>query len=205
MNSATQIRLTATRLFADRGYEATSLQAISDAVGLTKQSLLYHYRSKETLRRAVLEAVFEHWHERLPRILEAVTSGRGRFEALTEELLDFFESDPYRARLVVRELLDHPDEMREIIARNLRPWVLLIAQFVRQGRDAGGIPPEIDPEAYITHVITLVVSSVAGHIVFEAALGDESEGARERRRQELLRMTRTALFTRTPDAREEKA
>ena len=58
-NSA--IRVAATKLFATRGYEAVSLQAIADVVGVAKQTLLYHYPSKEVLRRAVIDQVFEHY------------------------------------------------------------------------------------------------------------------------------------------------
>ena len=43
-----------TRLFAQKGVEATSLQEVADAVGVKKQSLLYHYAKKEVLHRAVL-------------------------------------------------------------------------------------------------------------------------------------------------------
>ena len=122
-------------------------------VGVTKQTLLYHYPCKDALRRAVLEQVFAHFRERLPQMLEAVTSGHGRFEALTRELVQFFEADPDRARLLVRELLDNPDGMRKLLAENLRPWVLLIAQYIRQGQSSDLIHDDVDPEVYVLHVI----------------------------------------------------
>jgi TetR/AcrR family transcriptional regulator len=194
MSNAAQLRSAATRLFAAQGFGATSLQAISDEVGVTKQTLLYHFPSKDALRRAVLDGVFEHWRQRLPRILEAVTSGQGRFEALHEELLGFFESEPDRARLLVRELLDNPEQMRRLVLENLRPWVLLIAEYVREGQRLGMIHPDLDPEAYILHVITLVVAHVACEGVLAAVLGGQS-GTRSRERAELTRLTRSALFT----------
>src|SRR5213078_3841448 len=55
VDNADQIRDAATQLFATQGYEGTSLQAIAERVGVTKQTLLYHYPSKDALRRAVLE------------------------------------------------------------------------------------------------------------------------------------------------------
>ena len=194
MSNASQLRFAATRLFADQGFRATSLQAISDEVGVTKQTLLYHFPSKQALRRAVLDGVFEHWRERLPRILEAVTSGQGRFEALSEELLRFFESEPDRARLLMRELLDNPDEMRRLVLENLRPWVLLIAEYVREGQRLGMIHQDLDPEVYILHVITLVVANVACEGVLAAALGGEGD-SRSRELAEITRLTRSALFT----------
>lgn len=200
MSNAIQLRFAATRLFAEQGFRATSLQAISDEVGVTKQTLLYHFPSKDALRRAVLDGVFEHWRERLPRILEAVTSGQGRFEALNEELLRFFESESDRARLLMRELLDNPEEMRRLVLENLRPWVLLIAEYVREGQRLGMIHQDLDPEAYILHVITLVVANVACEGVLAAALGGQG-GSRSRERAELTRLTRSALFTQSQPSR----
>lgn len=195
VDNAEQIRSVATQLFARHGYEGVSLQAIAERVGVTKQTLLYHFSSKDVLRRAVLDQVFAHWRERLPQMLEAVTSGHGRFDALTRELFRFFEADADRARLLVRELLDNPDEMRRMLADNLRPWVLLVAQYIREGQRIGLIQADVDPEAYVLTVITLVLSTVSATGVTEAVLGDSgSNAARERQQTELLRLTKAALF-----------
>lgn len=198
VDNAEQIRSVATQLFARHGYEGVSLQAIAERVGVTKQTLLYHFPSKDVLRKAVLDQVFAHWRERLPQMLEAVTSGHGRFDALTRELVRFFEADTDRARLLVRELLDNPDEMRRMLADNLRPWVLLVAQYVREGQRIGLIQADVDPEAYVLTVIVLVLSTVSATGVAEAVLGDASgdavRAARERQQTELLRLTKAALF-----------
>jgi AcrR family transcriptional regulator len=44
----------AASLFARHGFEHTSLQAVADAVGLSKAGLLHHFRSKDALHEAVL-------------------------------------------------------------------------------------------------------------------------------------------------------
>jgi AcrR family transcriptional regulator len=44
----------AAALFARRGFEQTSVQAVADAVGLSKAGLLHHFPSKDALREAVL-------------------------------------------------------------------------------------------------------------------------------------------------------
>lgn len=196
MDNADQIRAEATRLFASVGYEGASLQAIADRVGVTKQTLLYHYPSKDALRRAVLEQVFAHFRERLPQMLEAVTSGLGRFEALTRELAQFFEADPDRARLIVRELLDNPDGMRKLLAENLRPWVLLIAQYIRQGQGSELIHKDVDPEAYVLHVTMLVMMTIATRAIATGVLGEMSgqNDSSARLLNELIRLSRTGLF-----------
>jgi AcrR family transcriptional regulator len=46
---------TAERLFAERGYDATSLQDIADEVGLTKAAVYYYFKTKQALLEAVAE------------------------------------------------------------------------------------------------------------------------------------------------------
>ena len=52
-----QVLHEATRLLARHGFEGTSLQAVADAVGVKKPSVLYHFKSKEDLRQAVLDSL----------------------------------------------------------------------------------------------------------------------------------------------------
>jgi TetR/AcrR family transcriptional regulator len=167
----THILRDATRRFARQGFDSTSLQEIADEVGVKKPSLLHHFPSKADLLRGVLDNLFEHWTDSLPRLLEAVTSGRGRFEAITAELMRFFLEDPDRARLVVRELLDRPDQMQSRLTQTLTPWLTLIADYIRKGQEAGQIAKEVDAEGYIMHIVTLAVSSVASMPVLAKALG----------------------------------
>lgn len=198
MDNPAQIRAAATKLFASHGYEGVSLQAIADEVGVAKQTLLYHYPSKEALRRAVIDQVFEHWRSTLPQILQAVTSGKRRFTALTEELIRFFDADRDRARLLARELLDNPESTQRLMGENLRPWLLLVAEYIREGQKLGVIHADVDPESYVLHVIVLVVSNVAGISALPIALGDAATPRAEveqRHLRELVRLTRTALFT----------
>ena len=199
MDNPAQIRAAATKLFATHGFEGVSLQTIADSVGVAKQTLLYHYPSKELLRRAVIDNVFEHWRRTLPGILQAVTSGRRRFTALTEELVRFFDKDRDRARLLARELLDNPSHTRRMMVESLRPWLLLVAEYIREGQKIGLIRGNVDPESYVLHVIVLVIATVANLSTVSLALaGDTAEPAdpEERHLAELVRLTRTALFVR---------
>ena len=201
MDNSTQIRAAASKLFATHGYDGVSLQSIADTVGVAKQTLLYHYPSKDLLRRAVIEHVLEHWRRTLPAILQAVTSGKRRFHALTEELISFFDNDRDRARLLARELLDNPTETRRLMVESLRPWILLVSEYIREGQKVGSIRPNVDPESYVLHVIILVIANVANMSAVTMALtgtGDvqNRREIEQRHLAELVRLTRTALFVR---------
>ena len=107
----------ARRLFADKGYAGTSLQAVADAVGIRKPSLLYHFRSKDILRRAVLDDVLAHWKSELPHLLARSRSGKDRFAGAVGALVGFFEDDPSRARIIVREMLDQPELVERLLSQ----------------------------------------------------------------------------------------
>jgi AcrR family transcriptional regulator len=49
----------ATTLFADRGYEGTSIEAVLAAAGVSRGALYHHFAGKEALFKAVLEALSE--------------------------------------------------------------------------------------------------------------------------------------------------
>ena len=177
----------ATRLFAAHGFEGTTLQQVADAVGIRKPSLLYHFPSKDDLRHRVLETVFAHWNDVMPQLLLAATSSHGQFDGVLGEMVAFFSADPDRARLLLREILDRPRETRALMRRGVRPWVAATCDYIRKGQDRGRLWAEVDPEAYVAHVISLLIASIA---TFEA-LGTTD---RERNLQELARIAKSSLF-----------
>jgi AcrR family transcriptional regulator len=80
-----QILETAQRLFAERGYDATSLQLIADEMALTKAAVYYHFRTKNAILRAVLQPGIE----RLKVIVDETAAIRGR-RARAEHMVDGF-------------------------------------------------------------------------------------------------------------------
>jgi AcrR family transcriptional regulator len=125
MDVRTQILTHATRLFAEQGYDGTSVQEIAEAVGIRKPSLLYHFRSKDELRENVIAEMLGHWNAVLPGLL-LKASTEERFDATMEALTEFFIEDPDRARLFLRETLDRPESMQAMLVKFVQPWVRLL-------------------------------------------------------------------------------
>lgn len=160
---ATRIIEHATRLFAARGYVGASLHDIAQAVGIRKPSLLYHFRSKEDLRRGVLEQLLSHWAAAIPRILEAASTGQDQFDAIANETVQFFADDPDRARLILRELLDRPEDVASLVEVHVKPWAKVMSDEIRKGQSKDLVYPDVDPEAWVTAMINMVLSNIAVH------------------------------------------
>ena len=201
MDVRSEILHTATRLFAAKGFDGTSLKDIAEAVGVRKPSLLYHFASKELLRLAVLEQLLERWNDVLPRLLMATAGGEPRFETVIGETVRFFYDDPDRARLLVREILDRPADMQKRLEKYVRPWVDMVADYIRRGQEYGEVHAQVDPEAYVLQVTNMVVCGVAAMSCLDGGLlpSESVRGApAERHARELIRIARFSLF-RAPD------
>lgn len=184
----------ATRLFAAQGVGATSLQQIADAVGVRKASLLYHFPSKDGLHRAVLENLLARWNETLPRLLHAAAR-EDRFDAILDETIAFFVEDPDRARLLLREALDRPEGMRELLGTYVAPWLATFGEAIRKGSERGVFRADVDAEAYVVQVIHLVLGSCATAGTVAALASSPAEGrVPPRVLAEIKRVARAALF-----------
>ena len=178
-------------LFGEYGFDGTSLQAVANRVGIAKPSLLYHFRSKNVLREAVLEDLLAHWNRELPKLLASARSGEDRFASMFGALVSFFEEDPSRSRLVARAMLDQPDLVRSLLQTHVAPWTGLLCDYIRMGQDSGSIRKEVNPEAWVAQMVTMVVGTIAMGDVAHALL---PAGSPAPSREELTRIARDSLF-----------
>lgn len=192
----TQILTHATRLFAEQGYDGTSVQEIADAVGIRKPSLLYHFRSKDELRENVIAKMLAHWNAVLPGLL-LKASTEERFDATMEALTEFFLEDPDRARLFLRETLDRPESMQAMLAQFVQPWVQLLGEQLGRAKEQRLVRRDVDPQAYAVEVITMAVAGTAVIDTLNVILPEDPArgGTRKRHAHELIRIARSSLYT----------
>lgn len=75
--SRRQILDAATGLAAERGYQGTSISAVSQRSGLPASSIYWHFANKDDLFAAMIEDSYEQWLELLD---EPTTTGQSAFE-----------------------------------------------------------------------------------------------------------------------------
>jgi AcrR family transcriptional regulator len=198
MDVRTRILEAATRLFAAQGVDSTALQQIADVVKVAKPSLLYHFPSKEALHRSVLEHLLSRWNDVVPRLLRAVAR-QDRFDAILDATIDFFSADPDRARLLLREALDRPVEMRELLLTHVSPWLGVMTESIEKAQADGSMRPGADAAAYVLQAIHLVIGTFTTGITLQPLLGGNGHKRRAplvdpRLIRELKRIARIALI-----------
>ncbi|MEW4571193.1 TetR/AcrR family transcriptional regulator [Tautonia sp. JC769] len=99
-DAAREILRAAARLFADRGFDATSVREIVEAAGVTKPTLYYHFGSKEGLAQALLSRPLGQLIDELRGIVERSSDPLEALVAQVEAHFAFCREDPDRARFV---------------------------------------------------------------------------------------------------------
>ena len=107
----------AEQLFANRGYEATTLAAVGEAAGLSRGAAGYFFASKEALYHAMLSRLFAEVRARLLSIVSTPPPDADRPAVVAwvvSEYVDFLRERPTFIALMEREMLAGAVRLRQI-------------------------------------------------------------------------------------------
>jgi AcrR family transcriptional regulator len=147
----------ATRLFAEHGYEGTSIEAVLSAVGVSRGALYHHFAGKEALFEAVVSAVSA---QVTVDLTEVIRDCADPVEAMRTASLAWIglAADPVVQRVV---LVDAPsvlgwDRWRAMDDGRTLGHVRLLLQAVS---DSGRLPSEL--VAPFAHMILAALDEIA--------------------------------------------
>ncbi len=194
--------------FSDLGFAATRLEDVGGEVGIGRSAILYHYKDKRLLYRAVLDAVFGELHDALRAPLE----GRGplgeRLEAAVRAFVHFMARHPIAARLALRECVNPDPESRAEIQAVTRPFLALLAATFEEGARTGAFRPGHPDRLHFASAVAgatlfyvAALPTVVGELPYDP-LAPEPIAAHER---DVLEITRRLLGTRGPRAAEHRS
>ena len=167
---------TATRLFAEHGYAAVSIESVLAAAGVSRGALYHHFASKEALFEAVFEALEQ---EICAKVIASSAGARDAVRSLAagcDAFLDLVQDQAMRQIV----LTDAPsvlgwDKWREIEARY--GFGLLKASLARVSAE-GALPAEmIDLFAHMLLASLNEVALVIARASDRAAASAEAKSA----------------------------
>lgn len=161
----------AIRLFADRGYDRTSIPEIQAAAGLSRGSgaLYKHFASKEALLGAAIDKFVETAREGRSELAETTHPIDQKARHLAEGMLKRLVANREVLRILWRDLEHFPDLKATACDEIMRKTYLAVAEWLREHQRRGELRQH-DSEA----VAAVIVGSVAMFRVFEAIWGERA-------------------------------
>jgi len=186
----------AERIFADEGLEGARTDAIAAAAGVNKALLYYYFRSKHGLYREVLEGYLADFNRQAMELLSSEGSARAVLERYINLHFDFVAAHRHHGPLFQRMLMtDEKSWVR--LARELGlPRMKAILKVIERGKRDGELR-QMDSFHIAISLVALVVFYFSSAPVLRAVGGIDpyTRANVERRRAEVLRFVRYALFT----------
>ena len=177
--------------FGTRGYDATSLDALANGLGIRKQTILHHFGSKEGLLDALIDRSAAELAVTIEDALAKAGPGFDRVESLVRAVFRLAARRPELLGLL-REVSRLGPPAAGRLTEALDPFVDRARLFLEAEMASGGMRPQ-DPRLLILSAYSTVIG-VATEVEVLRAVGIEPT-ARSliRRRNELLAFLRSAL------------
>ncbi len=181
----------AVRLFGERGFEGATLDAVADAAGVRKQTLLYYFPGKDEL----FDACVDELAARLGASLELALEGedeRGRPERVISAIFRLAYEWPEFPQFA-REASRRGPEVITRVTGALEPLRKRALVYLERGMHDGTFRRQ-DPTLLLFTMYTAVVGSLTEAGVLRAlGGGPQSRKALKRREAELIEFVRGAL------------
>jgi AcrR family transcriptional regulator len=132
----------ATRLFAERGYDGTTLQDIADAIGITRPGLYHYISSKEELLAALVRDVSENTANIIRTVRQRTDlSSVEKLRTVVRALVLQRAGAPERFRVLDRTEAALPKEVAALHLKARREVLAEMRTIISEGMSSGEFRP----------------------------------------------------------------
>lgn len=119
-------------VFSMHGFKGATIDQIAEVAGMSKPNLLYYFRTKEAMHRALIDRVLDTWLDPL-REFDADGNPEVEIKSYIRRKLEMARDFPRESRLFANEILrgaplivEELDDLRKLVdekAEVIRAWV----------------------------------------------------------------------------------
>jgi TetR/AcrR family transcriptional regulator len=134
------ILLEAVRLFAECGFEGTSIATVAERAGLSKQNLMYYFPTKQALYQRVLDKVLDDWLERMASLADPRKAPADVLRGYVRAKLRFSREQPLASRVYAMEVIGgaklYGEQIRRRVIPLLRADIAVFERWIAEGKIA---------------------------------------------------------------------
>ncbi|OQP83703.1 TetR family transcriptional regulator [Rhizobium rhizosphaerae] len=164
----------ALEVFATNGFRGSTIDQIADVAGMSKPNLLYYFRTKEAMHRALIERVLDTWLDPL-RAFDAQGNPVTEIRSYIRRKLEMSRDFPRESRLFANEILQGAPHIEDELVGPLKQLVDEKAQVIRAWAKAGKIA-KCDPYHLIFSIWATTQHYADFDVQVRAVLGEDLAG-----------------------------
>jgi AcrR family transcriptional regulator len=141
-----QIMEAAEKLFAERGFDGTSVRDIADAAGVNLAMISYYFGSKEKMMEAMFQHRGQHFRIRLESMLQnSHMTSLQKVDKLIDEYIDrIFQKQCFHKVMIREQMADSTGPIAQQIAQLKKTNKDLFKQLILEGQKKGEFKKGID-------------------------------------------------------------
>lgn len=140
----------AARIFAAKGYHATTLDEIAAELQVTKPALYYHVRNKEEILREIIGKIMEPMEAAI-KVGNSSLPPREKIAKIVEILTKFSTERKETTLIAFEELKILPKRSRDAIRRRQKSLEKVLQQVLKEGENQGTF--QLDDEKMVAFAI----------------------------------------------------
>jgi len=145
-NRMEEIVVTSAELFRRRGFPATSIRDIGDALGITSAALYYHFKNKDEVLLGVMRVGLNAVSEAVNQaVAECDGSAWDKIHAAVRSHIRFALEHQNYAIVLLQELRHLSDESRREIIRERDTYDALWEELLEQAQADGLLSKDVEP------------------------------------------------------------
>jgi TetR/AcrR family transcriptional regulator len=161
-------------VFSSSGFRGSTIDQIADAAGMSKPNLLYYFRTKEAIHRALIDRVLFTWLEPL-RAFNSEGNPEAEIRSYIRRKLEMARDFPRESRLFANEILQGAPHIEDELKGPLKKLVDEKAEVIRAWARTGKIA-RCDPYHLIFSIWATTQHYADFDVQVRAVLGQESAG-----------------------------
>jgi AcrR family transcriptional regulator len=201
LDTREQLLKTASRLFAEKGFEAVTTRELAKQADVNIAMIAYYFGSKEGLFKAMIEERFPKTGTRLRTIQKQEGDAWDKISAVIDLYIERIIGDGSFHKIVFRELtLEQRPEHRELILSGIEQNWKFVIQHIEEGQESGLFKSDIDPQFTLASVFGTIFQLINMPSWTNRLLGENdekyvtTEAFKSRMRTHLKAMMKAHLF-----------
>jgi len=161
----------ALRVFGEKGFEATTISAISKAANVSEATLYEYFASKEEVLFAIPKLYTQKELDRMSKVIPYIHSPKEKIRVIIQVYLEFYEKNPLYTSVALLTLKGNRNFIKSEAYQIIRESARFIIVAFNDGVEKGVFRDDIDP-----YLVRNMVLGFIEHLTIQWLLVGRAEG-----------------------------